>query len=82
MSAPADPKESRVAPSNLEKLSEDELALVDGFAEFLLQTRERREARERFEVARIEWSRRTSDVQGEEIEALLDDAVAAVRAAG
>jgi hypothetical protein len=69
---------SKAAP-NLEKLNDHELALVDRFAGFLIETRTRQDARRRFEDAWLEWSKRTSDVTEDEIETLVDDAVAAVR---
>lgn len=69
-------------PRNLDKLNEDELVMIDRFAEFLLQTRERQEARRRFEEARAEWARRTADVDGVALEAMIGEAVSAVRAEG
>jgi hypothetical protein len=79
MSASSPRTASNAAP-NLEKLNDKELALVDRFAGFLIETRTRRGARRRFEEAWVEWSKRTSDVTVAEIETLIDDAVVAVRA--
>jgi hypothetical protein len=74
------PRAASKAAPNLEKLNDQELALVDRFAGFLIETRTRLGARRRFDEAWAEWSKRTSDVTAAEIEALIDDAVVAVRA--
>ncbi len=70
---------SKAAP-NLNRLNDQELALVDRFAGFLIETRTRQDARRRFDEAWVEWSKRTSDISVAEIETLVDDAVVAVRA--
>jgi hypothetical protein len=74
------PRVPSKAAENLEKLKDQELALVDRFAGFLIETRTRQGARRRFDEAWVEWSKRTSEVSAAEIETLIDDAVAAVRA--
>lgn len=73
-------KERRAIPQNLERLNDEELLILDQFAEFLIKTRGREETRRRFEEARAEWARRTADVDGQSLEALINDAVLAVRA--